>query len=171
VDVPVTVPYERYSYAAPLVCGACPGRPPGRHGLTKSDIDGLCLSSFTMAPDTLWGLTSIWACRCVWLDHIPMGGAAGIVALRRALRAVQSVTPRSVACVAADTNHSMSFRATPRQASVSCAGCVYPTVRWPQCQPRFSPLTPCVSRRATRNFVSSAFRQRDKCAEIPPRII
>jgi acetyl-CoA acetyltransferase len=45
-----------------------------------------------------------------WLDHVPMGGASGVVALRRAARAVQAGDATLVACVAGDTNHVDSFR-------------------------------------------------------------
>ena len=45
-----------------------------------------------------------------WLDHIPTGGASGVMALRRAARAVQAGDADIVACVAADTNHVDSFR-------------------------------------------------------------
>jgi acetyl-CoA acetyltransferase len=45
-----------------------------------------------------------------WLDHIPTGGASGVMALRRAARAVQAGDADVVACVAADANHVESFR-------------------------------------------------------------
>ena len=91
VAVPITVPYVRYSihgahwFVARALAGLLEGS-----GLEKSAIDGLCLSSFTLAPDTAVGLTQHLGLSLRWLDHIPMGGASGIVALRRALRAVQS---------------------------------------------------------------------------------
>ena len=47
-----------------------------------------------------------------WLDHIPTGGASGVMSLRRAARAVQAGDADVVACVAADTNHVDSFRLT-----------------------------------------------------------
>jgi len=113
VTVPVTVPYVRYSTRGAhwFVARALKGLLDGSR-LAKSDIDGLCLSSFTLAPDTAVGLTQHVGLSLRWLDHIPMGGAAGIVGLRRALRAVQSGDASVVACVAADTNHVDSFRAT-----------------------------------------------------------
>ena len=79
-------------------------------GLKTSDIDGLTVSSFTLNPDTGIGLTQHLGLCLRWLDHIPMGGASGIVALRRAARAVQSGDANIVACVAGDTNHIDSFR-------------------------------------------------------------
>jgi acetyl-CoA acetyltransferase len=45
-----------------------------------------------------------------WLDHIPTGGASGVMALRRAARAVQAGDADIVACIAADANHVESFR-------------------------------------------------------------
>ncbi len=127
VCVPVTVPYVRYS-----VRGAHWFIARALHallkdsGLVKSDIDGLCVSSFTLAPDSAVGLTQHLGLSLRWLDHIPMGGAAGIVALRRALRAVQSGDANIVACVGADTNHVDSFRATLGSFSQFARDAVYP---------------------------------------------
>jgi acetyl-CoA acetyltransferase len=127
VTAPVTVPYERYSLhgAHWFVARALTGLLEGS-GLTKSDIDGLCLSSFTLAPDTAVGLTQHLGLSLRWLDHIPMGGAAAIVALRRALRAVQSGDATVVACVGADTNHLDSFRSTLGGFSQFARDAVYP---------------------------------------------
>src|ERR1700677_5277703 len=71
-----------------------------RTGLRKDNLDGLCVSSFTLAPDTAVGLTQHLGLTLRWLDHIPMGGACGIVALRRAARAVQTRDAEIVACIA-----------------------------------------------------------------------
>jgi acetyl-CoA acetyltransferase len=127
VTVPVTVPYVRYSIRGGhwFVARALRGLLEGSR-LAKSDIDGLCLASFTLAPDTAVGLTQHLGLSLRWLDHIPMGGAAGIVALRRALRAVQSGDANVVACVAADTNHVDSFRATLGSFSQFARDAVYP---------------------------------------------
>jgi acetyl-CoA acetyltransferase len=127
VTVPVTIPYVRYSihgahwFAARSLAGLLEGS-----GLAKSDIDGLCLGSFTLAPDTAVGLTQHLGLTLRWLDHIPMGGAAGIVALRRALRAVQSGDATVVACVGADTNQVDTFRATLGSFSQFAQDAVYP---------------------------------------------
>jgi acetyl-CoA acetyltransferase len=127
VTVPVTVPYERYSPhgAHWFVAGALGGLLEGSR-LSKSDLDGLCLSSFTLAPDTAVGLTQHLGLSVRWLDHIPMGGAAGIVALRRALRAVQSGDAGVVACVAADTNQADMFRTRLGSFSQFAQDAVYP---------------------------------------------
>src|ERR1700744_3149695 len=113
VTVPVTVPYVRYAThgAHWFVARALEGLGAASR-LDKADMDGLCLSSFTLAPDTAVGVTQHLGLSLRWLDHIPMGGASGIVALRRALRAVQGGDATVVACVAADTNQVDTFRNT-----------------------------------------------------------
>ncbi len=113
VAAPVTIPYARYS-----VHGAHHWLGRALHGLVQAahlapkDLDGLCVSSFTLGNDTAIGLTQHFGLSPRWLDHIPMGGASGVVALRRAARAVQAGDADIVACVAGDTNAPDSFRAT-----------------------------------------------------------
>src|SRR5687767_7572837 len=87
VTAPVTVPYVRHSTngAHWFVAQAC-ARLMQTSSLTKDEIDGLCLASFTLAPDTAIGVTQYLGLTVRWLDHIPLGGASGILALRRALR-------------------------------------------------------------------------------------
>lgn len=127
VAVPVTVPYVRYSIKsthwflaralAALIRGA---------GLSKDDIDGVCVSGFLLAPDTAVGLMQHFGLSPRWLDHIPMGGASGVVALRRASRAVQSGDAQIVACIAGDTNQVDSFRHTIENFSQFTRDAVYP---------------------------------------------
>ncbi len=108
---PVTVPYQRYSHqSAHWWAGRALHGLASASGLTPADIDGFCVSSFSLAPDTAVGLTQHVGLSPRWLDHIPMGGASGVVALRRAARAVQSGDAEVVACVAADTNQVSSFK-------------------------------------------------------------
>ena len=97
-----------------------------RAGLRPTDIDGFAVSSFTVAPDTAVGLTQHFGLSPRWLDHIPFGGASGIVALRRAARAVQAGDADIVACVAGDTNHVDSFRKTLSTFSRFAQDAVYP---------------------------------------------
>jgi len=125
--VPVTIPYVRYSIhsahwwlgraLAELIRGA---------GILKDDVDGMCVSSFTLAPDTAVGLTQHLNMTPRWLDHIPMGGASGVVGLRRAARAVQAGDADIVACISGDTNHVDSFRHTISQFSRFAQDAVYP---------------------------------------------
>ncbi|SFN15022.1 thiolase family protein [Variovorax sp. OV329] len=113
VAVPVTVPYVRYStHTAHWFIGQALAALVRESGIPKNEIDGLCLSSFSLAPDTAVGVTQHLGLSPRWLDHVPTGGASGVMCLRRAARAVQAGDADVVACVAADTNHVDSFRQT-----------------------------------------------------------
>ena len=80
---PVTIPYQRYSiksahwWISRLLASLLQSS-----GLDKSTIDGACISSFLLAPDTAVGLMQHIGLTPRWLDHIPMGGASGVVGLR-----------------------------------------------------------------------------------------
>ncbi len=127
VAVPVTVPYVRYStkgahwFAAQALRGLLE-----KSGLDKSQIDGLTVSSFSLAPDTAVGVAQHLGVNVRWLDHIPTGGASGVMALRRAARAVQCGDASIVACIAADTNHVDSFRETLGSFSNFARDATYP---------------------------------------------
>ncbi len=127
IAAPVTVPYVRYSirgahwFLARALAGLIDAA-----GITKDDVDGLCVSSFTLAPDSAVGLTQHLGLCPRWLDHIPMGGASAVVALRRAARAVQCGDAEIVACIAGDTNHTDSFRLNTATFSQFARDAVYP---------------------------------------------
>lgn len=125
--VPVTIPYRRYSTnSAQWWLGRALQELTRRAKLRPADIDGLAVSSFTVGPDTAVGLTQHFGVSPRWLDHIPFGGASGIVALRRAARAVQAGDADIVACIAGDTNHVDSFRKTLSTFSRFAQDAVYP---------------------------------------------
>ena len=125
--VPVTVPYVRYSqHSAHWWLGRALGELIKQAGIAKDQVDGMCVSSFTLAPDTAVGLTQHLGMSPRWLDHIPMGGASGVIGLRRAARAVQSGDASIVVCIAGDTNHVDSFRQTVSQFSRFAQDAVYP---------------------------------------------
>jgi acetyl-CoA acetyltransferase len=124
---PVTVPYLRYSVnSAHWWIGRALHGLAQRTPLKPPDIDGLSIASFTMAPDTTIGLTQHLGLSPRWLDHVPMGGASGGVAVRRAARAVQMGDADFVACIGADTNHVDSFRKTLSSFSRFAQDAVYP---------------------------------------------
>ncbi len=127
VAVPVTVPYVRYSIRAAhaFFARALAGLLE-RSGLPKSAIDGACIASFTLAPDSAIGLLQHIGLSTRWLDWLPVGGASGVLALRRAARAVQAGDADVVACIAADTNHVDSFRQTLSNFSHFARDAVYP---------------------------------------------
>ena len=127
VAVPVTVPYVRYSIrAAHWWLARALASLLKESGLKKEELDGLAVSSFTLAPDTAIGLTQHLGLSPRWLDHVPFGGASGVVMLRRAARAVQAGDADVVACIAGDTNHVDSFRLTLANFSQFARDAVYP---------------------------------------------
>lgn len=127
VAAPVSIPYMRYStrdahwFIARALAALLQSS-----GLTKTDLDGLGVSSFTLFPDTAVGLTQHLGLAPRWLDHLPYGGASGVIALRRAARAVQCGDANVVACVAGDTNHVDSFRLNLANFSRFARDAVYP---------------------------------------------
>ncbi len=125
--IPITIPYRRYSTnTAHWWIGRAIRAVLARAGLRPADIDGLSLSSFTVGPDTAVGLTQHMGLSPRWLDHVPLGGASGVVALRRAARAVQAGDADVVVCVAGDTNHVDSFRRMLSTFSRFAQDAVYP---------------------------------------------
>jgi len=127
VAVPVTVPYVRYSIrSAHWWLARALAQLLEDSGLKKDELDGLAVSSFTLAPDTAIGLTQHLGLSPRWLDHVPFGGASGVVMLRRAARAVQAGDAEVVACIAGDTNHVDSFRLTLANFSQFARDAVYP---------------------------------------------
>jgi acetyl-CoA acetyltransferase len=124
---PVTIPYTRYSIeSAQWWIGRALKALVENAGIAARDIDGFCVSSFTVGPDSAVGLTQHFGLCVRWLDTIPLGGASAIAALRKAARAVQSGDAEIVACVAGDTNHVDSFRHTLENFSRFNQDAVYP---------------------------------------------
>src|SRR5690606_2108734 len=127
IAAPVSIPYVRYStreahwFLARAISALLKVS-----GLNNDDLDGLGVSSFTLFPDTAVGLTQHLGLAPRWLDHLPYGGASGVIALRRAARAVQCGDANVVACVAGDTNHVDSFRLNLANFSRFARDAVYP---------------------------------------------
>lgn len=124
---PVTVGYEKYSSRPTQwwVGKALNGL--ARYaGIHHGSIDGLSVASFSLAPDTTIGLTQHFGLSPRFVDFLPMGGVAGIAALRRAARAVQAGDADLVACIGADTNTPQSFRQSLAHFSRASQDAVYP---------------------------------------------
>lgn len=81
-------------------------------GLEKSDIDGFSVSSFSLGADSTIALTQHFGLSPRWLEEAPYGGAAGVVAMRKAARAVQSGDADIVACIGGDAAAHRSFEAS-----------------------------------------------------------
>lgn len=127
LTAPVTIPYQRYStQSAHWWIGRALKGLADAAGLSRQDIDGFLVSSFTLFPDSAIGLTQHFGLSPRWLDHIPMGGASGVLALRKAARAVQAGDCTVAACIAGDTNHVDSFRKSLSTFSRFAQDAVYP---------------------------------------------
>jgi acetyl-CoA acetyltransferase len=124
---PVTEPYVRRSeHGSGWFLGGVIRRLLAASGLVKADIDGLCVSSFTLAPDGPAAFLQQIGVSPRMLDGIATGGASGIMAARRAVRAVEAGDAEIVACIAGDTANATSFRDLLASFSVFSRDCVYP---------------------------------------------
>ncbi|QDL94449.1 thiolase family protein (plasmid) [Paroceanicella profunda] len=124
---PVSVPYARFSArGAQYFIGTALRGLLAESGLEKREVDGLCVSSFSLYPDSGIGLLRALGLQATWLDTIPLGGASGIVALRRAARAVESGDAGIVACIAGDTCAPGGFREATARFSQASQDAVYP---------------------------------------------
>jgi acetyl-CoA acetyltransferase len=127
VCCPVTEPYVRRSdHGAAWFLARALRRLLDASGVAKPDIDGLCVSSFTLQPDTAVGFTQYVGLSPRMLEWLPMGGACGVIALRRAARAVQAGDAEIVACIAGDTANETSFRELLANFSSFARDAVYP---------------------------------------------
>jgi acetyl-CoA acetyltransferase len=124
---PTTVPYQRYStHRAQWFFGALLRGIIEATGIPKHRIDGLSAASFSLMPDTAIGVVEHLGMTARYVDHIPLGGASGIAALRRAARAVQAGDAEIVACLAGETNDADSFRRSTASFSQFGQDAVYP---------------------------------------------
>jgi acetyl-CoA acetyltransferase len=103
LTVPVSVGYSRTSRRTmPWFLGRALSELIKQSGIAKSDIDGLAVSSYLLAPDNGASLTHIFGLSPRFLIDFPYGGACGIIAIKRAARAVQDGDAEIVACLAGD---------------------------------------------------------------------
>lgn len=107
---PVTIPYEKQSEKqAEWFIGRALAEMLKKSGLEKNEIDGIALSSFTLSPDSAVSLTNYFSMTPRWLETIPLGGASGVVAMRRAARAIQAGDAEVIACIGGDTANAETF--------------------------------------------------------------
>ena len=123
----ITVPYERFSEkGAQWFFGKALSALITSAGIDKDDIDGLAVSSFTLAPDSVITLTQYFNMSPRWIEQIPLGGASGVVALRRAARTIQMNDATIIACIGADTNKPEGFKDLVANFSSFAADAAYP---------------------------------------------
>lgn len=101
---PVSVPYQRKTnQSAAYFIGCALREMLVSAALKKVQCDGLLVSSFSLAPDTVASLAETFDMACNWVEQVPLGGASGVVGLRRAARAVEAGDADVVACIGGDT--------------------------------------------------------------------
>lgn len=77
--------------------------------LEPSDVDGLGVASFSLAPDHAIDLASRLGLRCSWLMDAANGGAAALDMLQHARRAVESGDANTILLVAGDRMDRAAF--------------------------------------------------------------
>lgn len=124
---PTSLPYEKFSeHGADWFFGRTLAALLESSGLLKQEIDGLAISSFTLAPDSVIGLTQQFNMAPRWIEQFFTGGASGVMAMQRAARAVQAGDAEVVACIGADTNKKSDFKNTIANFSTPSKYAVYP---------------------------------------------
>lgn len=127
VAVPISLSFGRFSDVdTPVLFARALRMLLAKSGLKKTDIDGLAVSSFSLAPDPAVALTRSLGLSLSWFEDISLGGASGCVALNRASRAVENGDASIVACIAADTNPKDSFKNLISDFSRASKKGVYP---------------------------------------------
>ena len=107
VAVPVTVGYFRSTrHDVRWLLGRALAELVRAARIRKSDVDGLTIGSYRLYPDNSASLSHYLGLGPRTLFDLPYGGASGVIALRRAARAIQAGDADIVACIAADTPQS-----------------------------------------------------------------
>ncbi|MEQ8801055.1 thiolase family protein [Haliea sp.] len=113
LTTPVSFGYARQSpRGATWFIGSTLRRMLAASGLGPDDIDGLAVSSFSLGADSAITLTQHFQLSPRWIEQMPYGGASGILALRRAARAIQAGDAEIIACIGGDGAAHRSFEAT-----------------------------------------------------------
>ncbi|MGJ7530729.1 thiolase family protein [Variovorax sp. GB1P17] len=124
---PTSVGYARFSTEpADWYFAQCLRAMVRQAGIDKEEVDGLSASSFTLTPNPVASLSMSLGLSPTWLEAVPFGGASGVMALRRAARAVQAGDATVVACIGADANPKRGFADIASQFSVPTIDAVAP---------------------------------------------
>ena len=124
---PASVPYVRHTkLGASWFIGTVFKSLLHQSGLKKEEVDGIAMSSFSLTPDAAISLTQHFRVSPRWIDQINLGGASGLVALRRAARAVQAGDAEVIACLSGDTASKTSFLSTAANFSSWTVDAAFP---------------------------------------------
>ena len=115
---PVSFGYARQSpHTAPWFIGKTLKLMLQQARLNKDDIDGFAVSSFSLGADSVIPLTQHYQITPRWVEQLPYGGASGVIALRRAARAIQAGDANVIACIGGDGAAHRSFEQTAGEFS------------------------------------------------------
>lgn len=124
---PVTFGYQRYSdHGAAWFFGGALAQLLDAARVAKTDIDGLSISSFSLAPDSVTMLAHQLGLTPRWIDQVVTAGANGVMMARRVARAIQAGDVEIVACMGADTLQRHGFSALASNFSRETMDAVYP---------------------------------------------
>lgn len=127
IIAPTSLPYVRYSeHSAVSFFGRTLREMLESASIDKNEIDGLSIASFSLAPDTVSALADYFGLELDYIEQLPLGGASGIIAAKRAARAIQAGDVEMVACIGADTNNQSSFKDLVSNFSTASKKAVYP---------------------------------------------
>jgi acetyl-CoA acetyltransferase len=113
VTTPVTFGYARSTdHEVPWFIGGVLESLVKGSGVTKDELDGFVLATYRLAPDHTASMVEYFGLSTRFMIDLPFGGASGVIALRRAARAVQAGDAEVVACVGADVLPTSSWIGT-----------------------------------------------------------
>jgi len=113
LTTPVSLGYARQSpHGAGWYIGSVLRELLKSSGINKPEVDGLSVSSFSLGIDSAVALTQQLGISVRWLEQANVGGVSGLLALRRAVRAVQCGDAEIVACIGGDGAAHRSFEQT-----------------------------------------------------------
>lgn len=115
---PVSFGYARQSpHGAAWFIGSTLREMLAQAGISKQEVDGFAVSSFSLGADSVVSLTQALQLSPRWIEQLPYGGASGPIALRRAARAIQAGDANIVACIGGDSAAHRSFEKTAAEFS------------------------------------------------------
>jgi len=88
-------------------------------GILPSDVDGLGVASFTLAPDRAIDLSVKLGLRSTWLMDSGLGGASGVDLLQHAAAAIRNGDARRILLVGGDVFTPSSFTRLVREYNVA----------------------------------------------------
>ena len=124
---PISHGYAKQSpHTAPWFIGKTLQLMLAQAGISKNELDGFAVSSFTLGIDSAISLTQHYQITPRWIEQLPYGGASGVIALRRAARAIQAGDASVIACIGGDSAAHRSFEITAGEFSTFTMDSAFP---------------------------------------------